>query len=640
MGNLLTKDETEAQTTYQYDNLYRLTQTAFAPKTGSGLEGTGYTQQNSYDALGNIISKDVDTGNANSGNRNYQYSSGKPHAVSSFTGNYQGDTGAAYTFTYDLNGNMTNENIAYSGSQTNTKSFSWNGENQLTTLSWNGTNWNYYYDSTGERIKKVKNEGQSGEDTTTYINGMEQVRAGSTVYAVFDGVNRIAAINEVSGVDTTFYLNTDHVGSTSLVTRDDGTAYQQIVYKSFGDIYKIWKDNVWSSPSAGDLANIGSYAFTGQELDGETGLYYYGARYYDANIGRFISADSHVDGKGLDTQGYNRYTYVRNNPVIYSDPSGHDFWSWIDGIGASIQSAIDNNRVLATIVGAVMMVTGAVLCAVGLAPLGTVLLTGGYSVMSRAINGFGNLSASASLTFDTPGVGNGDNNNNNGKNNKNNGSDKNNTDTSNPPPDTQNHGQTDDGLTVDQYADRAQESNDAMNDIAHAQVDLTHAPDPNNLIKQQNRVINDPNYQQNGNTTFCNYSTYDVILSTGGEASLDRFLGSDASVYMSITASKAAIDLKDNAATGKIQEINGVRAQQLSNQGYTVVVSMYRPGDSHLSTVRPYDGPYVSTEGPKIANVGTSTWMGIQSAANGFGHNNMNIVHYYYDPNQIFILGN
>jgi RHS repeat-associated protein len=61
--------------------------------------------------------------------------------------------------------------------------------------------------------------------------------------------------------------------------------------------------------------------FTGQRLDG-TGLYYYGARYYDASIGRFISADTIVQSPG-NPQTLNRYSYCLNNPLAYIDPTGH-----------------------------------------------------------------------------------------------------------------------------------------------------------------------------------------------------------------------------------------------------------------------------------------------------------------------------
>jgi RHS repeat-associated protein len=65
--------------------------------------------------------------------------------------------------------------------------------------------------------------------------------------------------------------------------------------------------------------------FTGQRLDG-TGLYYYGARYYDPEIGRFISPDTIIPDPA-NPQALNRYSYCINNPLKYNDPTGH-FWDW------------------------------------------------------------------------------------------------------------------------------------------------------------------------------------------------------------------------------------------------------------------------------------------------------------------------
>ena len=65
-----------------------------------------------------------------------------------------------------------------------------------------------------------------------------------------------------------------------------------------------------------------THGFTGQELDPESGLYYYGARYYDSDIGRFISPDSLIQ-EPLNPQSLNRYSYVINNPVNHTDPTGH-----------------------------------------------------------------------------------------------------------------------------------------------------------------------------------------------------------------------------------------------------------------------------------------------------------------------------
>jgi len=70
-----------------------------------------------------------------------------------------------------------------------------------------------------------------------------------------------------------------------------------------------------------------TYKFTGQRLDDSTGLYYYGARYYDAAIGRFVQADSIVPSPG-NPQALNRYSYVYNNPLRYTDSTGHDPEDW------------------------------------------------------------------------------------------------------------------------------------------------------------------------------------------------------------------------------------------------------------------------------------------------------------------------
>ncbi|WP_445992842.1 RHS repeat-associated core domain-containing protein [Leptospira wolffii] len=64
--------------------------------------------------------------------------------------------------------------------------------------------------------------------------------------------------------------------------------------------------------------------YNSQELDRETNFYFYNARYYDPEIGRFTSADSVIDGND-DTQGWNRFSYVKGNPVLFRDPTGH--WS-------------------------------------------------------------------------------------------------------------------------------------------------------------------------------------------------------------------------------------------------------------------------------------------------------------------------
>jgi RHS repeat-associated protein len=151
------------------------------------------------------------------------------------------------------------------------------------------------------------------------------------------------------------FFHADHLGSTKLITSPAGEAItgsngaMQIVYNPYGDI------DVDNSHGPDVLRN----KFTGQELDNESGLYYYKARYYDPALGRFITPDSFSDASSPN--GTNRYMYVNGNPVRFNDPSGHHGKpKWMVNATKSIVSAIAQDimkngsaetRVLATIYG-------------------------------------------------------------------------------------------------------------------------------------------------------------------------------------------------------------------------------------------------------------------------------------------------
>jgi len=105
-----------------------------------------------------------------------------------------------------------------------------------------------------------------------------------------------------------YYFTSDHIGSSNVITDASGTPVQQIEYMPFGESYVDWRELSWNTP----------YRFTGKEQDPETGLYYYGARYYDAKIGRFMS----VDPLAEKSPGWSPYTYTLNNPIRYIDPDG------------------------------------------------------------------------------------------------------------------------------------------------------------------------------------------------------------------------------------------------------------------------------------------------------------------------------
>ncbi len=115
----------------------------------------------------------------------------------------------------------------------------------------------------------------------------------------------------------TLYYHVNHLGSSSVITDDTGNTKETIDYHPFGT-YRIRQD---LDPSFPDT----NYTFTGQEDDDGTGLYNYNARLYDPELGRFISADSMVPEPG-NLQAFNRYSYCVNNPLVYTDPSGHFAW--------------------------------------------------------------------------------------------------------------------------------------------------------------------------------------------------------------------------------------------------------------------------------------------------------------------------
>ena len=111
---------------------------------------------------------------------------------------------------------------------------------------------------------------------------------------------------------TTYYFLTDHLGSTDVVLDDQGNVLERADYLPFGsDRLRI------TDPNAPET----DYKFTGKEMDDETGLMYYGARYYDPLLSRFVSQDP-WQGDLTNPQTLNKYSYVLNNPIKFVDPTG------------------------------------------------------------------------------------------------------------------------------------------------------------------------------------------------------------------------------------------------------------------------------------------------------------------------------
>ena len=105
-----------------------------------------------------------------------------------------------------------------------------------------------------------------------------------------------------------FYYHTDHLGSSSYITNLDGEVVQHIEYVPFGEVFIEERNNIWNTP----------YLFNAKEFDEETGLYYYGARYYDPRLSLWMSGDP----LGEKNPHLSPYNFVSNNPLNRIDPLG------------------------------------------------------------------------------------------------------------------------------------------------------------------------------------------------------------------------------------------------------------------------------------------------------------------------------
>jgi len=202
-------------------------------------------------------------------------------------------------YSYDANGNMT---------RAPGKTLTYDYDNMPVSIG----STTFVYDFSGQRVKK---------NATIYIGKLYECTGGTCTKYIFAGGNRIA----YKTGSAVYYYHTDHLGSSSIITNTSGTKVNELYYYPYGKTRYALDSSL-------------THKFTGQEEDEETGLYYYGARYYDPAIGRFVSADSIVPDFS-DPQTLNRYSYCRNNPIILTDPSGNIFG--IDdllaiGIGAAI----------------------------------------------------------------------------------------------------------------------------------------------------------------------------------------------------------------------------------------------------------------------------------------------------------------
>ncbi|WP_282993069.1 SpvB/TcaC N-terminal domain-containing protein [Leptospira santarosai] len=308
-----TTSDFNTQYDYGYDGLGRLTNASgIYLGIAEGNLSKRFQQSFDYAKNGNLISKRIhDPANGSVQDEwSYQYTN---HQVTNIDSSKSGaDT---LTLQYDANGNLTRQR---DNVKDLTKRIQVDSQDRITQIQ-DGNNailGSYWYDESGFRIRRSALEEKNNVFANVEIlypskfYGLEFIESENVITSVnnvyLNGV-RIAAMNEAGAL--AYYL-TDQVDSVSHVLDDEGNTLSQIQYQPYGETF-VQRGDLNFSPK-----------YNSQELDRESGFYFFNARYYDPGIARFTSADTIIDGE-FDTQGWNRFSYVKGNPIGAKDPTGH-----------------------------------------------------------------------------------------------------------------------------------------------------------------------------------------------------------------------------------------------------------------------------------------------------------------------------
>ena len=285
-----------------------------------------YSEQYEYDEIGNILRIQH---NASKGDwtRRYRYSyqdDPDDNTNRLVATSLPSDNSTSYSATYvhDFYGNMTKMPCL--------SSLEWNTLDQLQTIDLGGGgNVFYIYGTSGQRIRKVHERNDTVRTERIYLGSIEIYRKwiGDSLkferktLHISDDTGRIAQVDtktididnrESEPVDVPIirYQLTNHLGSTVIETNDTG---QVILY----DEYHPYGTTAYHSGKSGVTLSLKRYRYSGKERDEETGLYYFGGRYYVPWLGRWASSDP----AGF-VSGYNLYRYCSNNPIMFHDPNG------------------------------------------------------------------------------------------------------------------------------------------------------------------------------------------------------------------------------------------------------------------------------------------------------------------------------
>ena len=317
---------------YEYDPLYRLLKATGrehatidqhnhsglpinipVPHVNDATAVRKYTQQFEYDVLGNML-KMIHSAAGGSWTREYEYATTHNRLVrTSYAGGW-------VNYGHDAHGNMT--------SMPHLTNMSWDFTDQLKEVDLGGGGTAYYVYSGGERVRKVIETAGATVKDRLYLGGVEIYRervAGTLdlereTLHISDDTGRICVVETLSvdagsvvssPVSLLRYQYSNHLGSAALEVDDSGSLISYEEYHPFGT-------SAYRSGRNVAEVSLKRYRYVGKERDEESGLYYYGARYYAGWLCRFVSVDPLKDKLPF----YTPYQYAGNKPVIGIDLDG------------------------------------------------------------------------------------------------------------------------------------------------------------------------------------------------------------------------------------------------------------------------------------------------------------------------------
>ena len=290
-----------ASEAYAYDSIYRLTNYQAGALVGNTIPSPAIAKAWNLDPVGNwnnVVSNGVSETRAHDPVNELVAINGQLLGYDA-NGNPTQDT--AYTYTYDEENRLT----------------------QVTRLSGSAVVGQYQYDALGRRVQKIANPA-GVSSTTRYFHDdkriIEEQDALGATQATYVYGNYIDEVLTMDRGGQTYYYHQNALWSVAALTDSAANPVERYAYDAYGFVSVSDGTstpvplNAWGTPHSA----IGNpYLFTGRQLDEETGLYFYRARHYDTEKGRFLQRDpqGYVDGVNL-------YEYVRSRPTFSTDPSG------------------------------------------------------------------------------------------------------------------------------------------------------------------------------------------------------------------------------------------------------------------------------------------------------------------------------